>query len=129
MHYSQHQRPPRSYVLCVILRSLHCGHTSHRLTLHNPYLKLMWLGVQPEDEPDDTRGGNTTAVSLGNNVALPLLFASIDYRDNSWLECLQDTGTLLKKPVRACCCFSHPRLRTCRHRGTASLLHPTSGAG
>jgi hypothetical protein len=56
--------------------------------------------VQAEDNPIDTRGANTTAVSLTNNVGLPLLMAGMHYRTNSWLECLQDTGALLKRPVR-----------------------------
>ena len=56
--------------------------------------------MQPHDEPEDTRGSNVTAVSLRNNAALPLLMAGMSYRTASWLECLQDTGTLLRRPVR-----------------------------
>jgi hypothetical protein len=57
------------------------------------------FALQYTDAPTDTRGGNSTAVSLGNNVAMSLLFAGMLRKTNSWLECLQSTGALLKHPV------------------------------
>lgn len=55
--------------------------------------------MQFDDSPKNTRGGNSTAVSLGNNVAVPALFAGLLSKTNSWLECLQSNGALLKHPV------------------------------
>ena len=55
--------------------------------------------VQFDDAPKNTRGGNVTAVSLGNNMALPLLMAGMEGRADSWLECLQSTGALLSHRV------------------------------
>ena len=63
--------------------------------------------LQPEDNVKDTRGSNATAVSLGNNAALPLLMAGVERRSSSWLECLQSTGALLPHPVR---CNTPPAL-------------------
>jgi Glycosyl hydrolase family 9 len=55
--------------------------------------------VQFTDKPHNTRGSNATAVSLGNNVAMPLLFAGLLEKTNSWMECLLSDGALLKHPV------------------------------
>jgi hypothetical protein len=55
--------------------------------------------VQLTDKPKNTRGGNNTAISLGNNVALPLLMASLQQSSISWLQCLQNTGAFLPHPV------------------------------
>ena len=38
-------------------------------------------------------------MSLGNNVAVPALFAGLLGKTNSWLECLQSNGALLQHPV------------------------------
>lgn len=55
--------------------------------------------MQFDDSPKNTRGGNSTAVSLGNNVAVSTLFAGLLSKTNSWLECLQSNGALLEHPV------------------------------
>lgn len=59
----------------------------------------MVVCVQFDDSPKNTRGGNATAVSLGNNVAVSTLFAGLLSKTNSWLECLQSNGALLQHPV------------------------------
>jgi hypothetical protein len=38
-------------------------------------------------------------VSLGNNMALPMLMAGMEGRGDDWLECLQSTGAFLKHRV------------------------------
>jgi hypothetical protein len=55
--------------------------------------------VQKRDNPADTRSGNATAVSLGNNAALPLLMASLSQGSTPWLRCLQSAGVLRAHPV------------------------------
>lgn len=59
--------------------------------------------MQFKDNPKDSRGSNVTAVSLGNNIGLPLLMAGIQAKTNSWLECLQSTGALLPHQVQLSC--------------------------
>jgi hypothetical protein len=55
--------------------------------------------MQFDDKPTNTRGGNSTTVSLGNNVAMPILFAGLLEKTNSWMECLLSDGALLQHPV------------------------------
>lgn len=55
--------------------------------------------MQFSDKPQNTRGSNSTAVSLGNNVAMPVLFAGLLEKTNSWMECLLSDGALLEHPV------------------------------
>ena len=55
--------------------------------------------VQFTDTPRNTRGSNSTAVSLGNNIAMPVLFAGLLEKTNSWMECLLSDGALLEHPV------------------------------
>ena len=55
--------------------------------------------LQFTDKPQNTRGGNSTAVSLGNNAAMPVLFAGLLEKTNSWMECLLADGALLPHPV------------------------------
>lgn len=57
--------------------------------------------LQGTDDPKNTRGGNNTAVSLGNNAALPLLMAGLGQTTISWLQCLQNAGKFLPHPVCA----------------------------
>lgn len=55
--------------------------------------------MQETDDPKNTRGGNNTAVSLGNNAALPLLMAGLQQSTITWLQCLQNSGAFLPHPV------------------------------
>lgn len=55
--------------------------------------------LQATDDPKNTRGGNNTAVSLGNNAALPLLMAGLQQSTITWLQCLQNSGEFLPHPV------------------------------
>ena len=58
--------------------------------------------VQLTDEPKNTRGANTTAVSLGNNYGMPLLWAALADKSATWLQCLQNSGAFLPHPVCKC---------------------------
>jgi hypothetical protein len=60
----------------------------------NPHIAL-----QLTDDPKNTRGANTTAVSLGNNYGMPLLFAMLGEKSVTWLQCLQNSGVFLPHPV------------------------------
>ena len=51
------------------------------------------------DSPKNSRGANTTAISLGNNYGAPLLFGMLGEKSVSWLQCLQNTGEFLPHPV------------------------------
>lgn len=62
--------------------------------------------LQFSDKPRDTRGSNETTVSLGNNAAMPVLFAGLLEKTNSWMECLLSDGALLEHPV---CSVSRPQ--------------------
>ena len=58
--------------------------------------------VQLTDKPKNTRGANTTAVSLGNNYGMPLLWAALADKSATWLQCLQNSGAFLPHPVCKC---------------------------
>ena len=58
--------------------------------------------MQLTDKPKNTRGANTTAISLGNNYGMPLLWAALGDKSASWLQCLQNSGAFLPHPVCKC---------------------------
>lgn len=53
------------------------------------------------DSVADARGGNATAISLGNNRAMPLLFPALALKVGSYTRCLQGLGGLVTNPTCA----------------------------